>query len=95
MSSRLSHAMNWTYDEESKTLSSWQSSAYANPGSGHKSNETRGSRGIGVSKATGARNTQGEFVCSKYTKAEPKAVTAKNPVFFFDAVSPSGREVTV
>jgi hypothetical protein len=95
--SRLSTVMNWTYEESSKTLNSWQSSAYANPGSGHTHNETKGSCGVGVNKSTGARNTQGQFVCSQYTNAVPKAITAsaKNPVFFFDAISPSGREVTI
>lgn len=95
--SRCSSVMNWVYDSKSKTLNSWQSSAYANPGSGHRQGETKGSEGRGVNKSTGKRDCLSEFVGSAYTSVTPKSVVtdSKNPVFFFDAISPSGRQVVI
>jgi hypothetical protein len=97
MSSKYSNVINWKYNPRANTLESWQSSAYAKPGGGHRTNETVGSKGIGVGKDTGVRDTSGQFECSLYTDVTPLSHTSspKNPVFFFNATSPSGRGVTI
>ncbi len=95
--SRFSSVMNWNFEPKTQTLKSWQSAVYANPGSGHRQNETKGSKGCGVNKASGKRDCSSEFVGSVYTSVVPKSMVqdGKNPVFFFDAISPTGRQVVI
>jgi hypothetical protein len=97
-SEKTSVAMNWSYHHPVRTIKSWQSSVYAVQGSGHRTNETKGSRGIGVGKETCVRDTQGQFECVEYTHVVPlrmDASNAKYPTFYFTATSPGGRTVVV
>jgi len=97
-SEKTSVVMNWSYHHPVRTIKSWQSSVYAVQGSGHRTNETKGSYGLGVGKETCVRDTKGHFECVEYTHVVPLRMddtSPKYPTFYFTAISPGGRTVVV